>query len=495
MNVSQARSIRLALPESVGWTVAGAGALAVFATYWDEAWHTDVGRDSAWAAPHVLLYGSVGVVGLGIAFWGLRVLALTRSLRLVLAHASLLAAGMGALGALAAAPIDALWHETYGRDAVLWSPPHMLVVLASTTLTLGVLAGLPPSARALRVAVGVLLLANAATVVFEYEADVPQFSEVLYLPLLLLVGLPVVWLIREFIPVPAPATTVVLGYVMLRLAVALGLVLVGRSAPDLPVAVIGLAAYDLPLRNTISRLGAATAATSALAWSASALALASPAATAVALAALPLGLLALLVLILSSRKRWVLGAVLPLSGLASMVTANEAAEAHDPGQGPMITSVSMRVVTEATGEVRITITSAEHCNDLTAERVVARRAGETVSGRLEKSGRCIFDGRLTLPGGGRWFVYAEFDHGGSPAESWVPVEGMSVHAVDTDRLLYVPAGNGDAMSAGQVTAGGFVYAAGLTLLYIGIRAKRVTAAVPLRTGGERRSHVCGMGGL
>jgi hypothetical protein len=40
-----------------------AGAAALFATYWDDAWHTDLGRDSPTIPPHLLLYASVAVIG------------------------------------------------------------------------------------------------------------------------------------------------------------------------------------------------------------------------------------------------------------------------------------------------------------------------------------------------------------------------------------------------------------------------------------------------
>ena len=457
-----------------------AGLLAVFATYWDEAWHTDVGRDSAWAAPHLLLYGSVAVVGLGVGYWGLRVLMRTRSVRATLAHPPLLAAGSGALGALAAAPIDTFWHEAYGRDAVLWSPPHMLVVLASTSLVLGVLAGLPRHARALRAAVGVLLLANVATVVFEYEADVPQFSEVLYLPLLLLVGLPTVWLIRELVPLRAPAATVVFGYVVLRLVVVAGLLSLGRSTPDLPIAVIGLAAVDLPLERTASRLGAATIATSVLAWAASALSFASPEAADVAVAAVPAAALGLIAVMSGSRAHLTAGAV-AMVGVALVTVEEEPAEAHDPGQGTPVTSVNMRVRTSSNGALTISATAGAHCEDLTASRVVARRAGTTVVGRLDRRGECRFRGRLTLPDEGRWFLYVELRHAGSPAEAWVPVEAGSAGTLDRKRVLYVPADTTGSVTAGQVAAGGAVYAGGLALLYTGLRA-----ATSARIRGSQR---------
>lgn len=472
MTVSVGAADQLTLPRSLGWTMAVAGGFAIYATYWDEAWHTDIGRDTAWAPPHLLLYGSVAVVGVGVGVWGLRALIGTRSLRAALTCPPLSAASLGAVGALAAAPVDAFWHEAYGRDAVLWSPPHMLVVLASTALVLGVLAGLPPGAGALRAALGVLLLANAATVVFEYEADVPQFSETLYLPILLVVGLPVVWLVRDMVPLRAPTVTVVSGYVALRLGVAAGLLVAGRSTPDLPLAVMGLAAYDLPLRRTTSRLAAAAAATAALAWSASALSLASPAPGAVAVTALPLVLGGLLVLTISLRRHPAMGATLLLAALALDVTVPETAEAHDPGQGETITSVQMRAVTTATGDIRITTASAAHCDDLVAEGIVARRAGETVRGRLDEASRCTFRGRLTLPDRGRWFLYAEFDHAGTSAEAWIPVEAMTSATLGGERPLYASAGTSGGISLSKVISGGLVYAGGLALLLNGLRAAR-----------------------
>ena len=46
------------------------GAAGIFATYWDESWHTDIGRDSFWTPAHLLLYGAMAVVGVSIAVWG-----------------------------------------------------------------------------------------------------------------------------------------------------------------------------------------------------------------------------------------------------------------------------------------------------------------------------------------------------------------------------------------------------------------------------------------
>ncbi len=461
------------LPVVIGWPIAVAGLLAVFATYWDEAWHTDGGWDSALAAPHLLLYGSIAVVGLGVASWGLRVLIASRSFRVTLAQPPLLAATLGALGALIAAPIDAAWHEAYGRDAVLFSPPHMLVVLASTGLVLGVLAGLPAGARTLRASVGVLMLANAAAVVFEYEADVPQFSEVYYLPLLLLVGLPAVWVVREAVPMRFPATAVVLGYAALRLAISGALLALGRSTPDLPIAVLGLAALDLPLRRATMRVAAAAVATSILAWVASVGSLVSPVALDVGRIAAPVIVAGSLYVLVASRRGLLVAPMTVLLAVAVLTLGSpQRAEAHDPGQGKPVARLQLTSTTDAAGRVVLDAKVAEHCDDLEPRAVVGRRAGDVVTSALEPTGACGFRGALSLPEEGRWFVYAEFIHASEPVEAWLPVDVGMPGTLAEDRDLYVPAGEGVDVTTTQVLFGGLIYGLGFGLLGMGVRATR-----------------------
>jgi hypothetical protein len=40
--------------------IALGGVAAVLGLYWDDAWHTDVGRDTFFAPPHLLLYPGSG---------------------------------------------------------------------------------------------------------------------------------------------------------------------------------------------------------------------------------------------------------------------------------------------------------------------------------------------------------------------------------------------------------------------------------------------------
>lgn len=132
--------------------------------------------------------------------------------------------------------------------------------------------------------------------------------------------------------------------------------------------------------------------------------------------------------------------------------------------------VSGRQITMTTGV-------ALHCDNLEPERLVARRAGKTVSGDLirvdsEEAGSCSFVGQISPPDDGRWFTYVEFNHDDEAVEAWLPVEAGRDGMVTLDGELYRPAGGGDSVSAAQVVYGGLIYLAGFALLAVGLSAAR-----------------------
>lgn len=461
---------RLALPGWLGWSMVAAGLFAVFATYWDEAFHTDVGRDSAFSAPHLLLYGSVAVVGAGVAVWGIRVLLVTRSVRASLAHPPLLSAAVGASTTLLAGGIDIAWHTAYGRDAVLWSPPHILAVFGTVALTLGVVSAVHPGAVALRAAASVLVLANGAAVVFEYEADVPQFSEVYYLPVLLAAVLGVAYAVDRLVPHRFAVTLVVLGYAVTRLAISAGLTALDRSAPDLPLAILGLAAWDLPLRSRIERAAAAATTMSWLAWLASTADLASPTPDAL----LPTALTATVVLVVLMVRRISLRTASALTAfvLGGLVLSSnpEPAAAHDPGQGTVVATITL-TGTVSGREITMTASGEEHCDDLQPRNLIARRAGDVVTGPLRQTGTpCTFEGEVAVPADGKWFTYAEFNHDGTTVEAWLPLEAGDDDSTTEARVLYEPAGSTGGTSVSQVVFGGLLYALGVVVVLVGLRS-------------------------
>jgi hypothetical protein len=112
---------------------------------WDISWHSTIGRDTFWTAPHLLEQLGAIVAGSScgwlvlrttfggspeqraesVRFWGFR----------------------GPLGAwvtiwgtfvmITSAPFDNWWHNAYGLDVKIVSPPHMVLALGMISVELG----------------------------------------------------------------------------------------------------------------------------------------------------------------------------------------------------------------------------------------------------------------------------------------------------------------------------------------------------------------------
>jgi len=135
---------------SVPWYVVGvtAAATAVYiGVIWDISWHMTIGRDTFWSPPHLMTYLaailvaiSCGYVALktsfagsteerarSVGFWGLR------------APLGAWVCTWGALAMLTSAPFDNWWHNAYGLDVKIISPPHTLLSLGMFAIVLGAL--------------------------------------------------------------------------------------------------------------------------------------------------------------------------------------------------------------------------------------------------------------------------------------------------------------------------------------------------------------------
>jgi hypothetical protein len=191
-----------------GWAMAGALTglmfllIAAIGLYWDVAWHVDFGRDfgTLFTPPHVtILFGLGGLIFasiISIAF------ATAQEAPTKLRFGSLrvpwggLLLGVMGLGAIAAFPLDNLWHWAYGLDVTLWSPTHLQLVTGGSMGAFAVmllLAEAKPFSRPngfgrfwLIVACGAVLTA-ASTFQGEFDFRVPQFNPV-YLPILTMAG-------------------------------------------------------------------------------------------------------------------------------------------------------------------------------------------------------------------------------------------------------------------------------------------------------------------
>ncbi len=122
-----------------------AAVLIAVGLIWDIAWHRSVGRDTFWTPPHLVEYVAAIIVGAScgwlilkssvrgteaergrmVRFWGF--------------HGPLGAwvAVWGSLAMLASAPFDDWWHNAYGLDVKIVSPPHMLLGAGMTAIIVG----------------------------------------------------------------------------------------------------------------------------------------------------------------------------------------------------------------------------------------------------------------------------------------------------------------------------------------------------------------------
>jgi hypothetical protein len=134
---------------------------AMVGGHWDISWHRSIGRDAFWTAPHIAIYlcgvlagissgylilsttfgrrkrgaePGAGTVGAGtdqnpasttVRMWGFR------------GPLGAFVAAWGGVAMLTSAPFDDWWHNAYGLDVKIISPPHALLVLGMLAVQLG----------------------------------------------------------------------------------------------------------------------------------------------------------------------------------------------------------------------------------------------------------------------------------------------------------------------------------------------------------------------
>jgi hypothetical protein len=130
------------------WTIPAlviAATLVSIGLSWDISWHLTIGRDTFWTPAHVAIY--LGGAGGGfISGWlAIRTTYLASpveragSVGLWGGHAPFGAwvAIWGAVAMITSAPFDNWWHNAYGLDVKIISPPHVLLFLGVVGLRLG----------------------------------------------------------------------------------------------------------------------------------------------------------------------------------------------------------------------------------------------------------------------------------------------------------------------------------------------------------------------
>jgi hypothetical protein len=137
--------------ESVPWTIWCMVAGIVSGTIggpWDISWHMSIGRDTFWTPAHIMIQMTGVLVGIACAYM---ILTATFGHDTATQNASVKIWGFrGPLGAfiavwgcmamLTSAPFDNWWHNAYGLDVKIVSPPHTLLSLGSLAIKIGLMA-------------------------------------------------------------------------------------------------------------------------------------------------------------------------------------------------------------------------------------------------------------------------------------------------------------------------------------------------------------------
>ncbi len=128
------------------YSVVLASTCIVVGLIWDVSWHRTVGRDTFWTLAHVLEQVAAVIAGLTCGWLALRTSfgpdtgARAQSVRFWKYFYAPLGAWVciwGTLMMITSAPFDNWWHNAYGLDVRIISPPHMILAAGMTGIQFG----------------------------------------------------------------------------------------------------------------------------------------------------------------------------------------------------------------------------------------------------------------------------------------------------------------------------------------------------------------------
>ena len=177
-----------------------ASTCVIVGVMWDISWHTTIGRDSFWTPAHMAIYLGGLVAGVACGWVALRTTfagtAEERAASVRFWHYFQAPLGAwvciwGTFAMLTSAPFDNWWHNAYGLDVRILSPPHTVLALGIGAIQFGaLLMTLAPQNRAgdgaarrygtlYAIAAGLLLL-NATIMTSEYQRRIFMHSALFY---------------------------------------------------------------------------------------------------------------------------------------------------------------------------------------------------------------------------------------------------------------------------------------------------------------------------
>lgn len=130
------------------WCAVAATTSSMVGIHWDISWHRSIGRDTFWTPAHVAIYLCGVLAGISC---GYLILTTTFSKAAVALRDSAVSvwgfrgplgafvAAWGGIAMLTSAPFDDWWHNAYGLDVKVISPPHMVLAVGMFAVQLGAL--------------------------------------------------------------------------------------------------------------------------------------------------------------------------------------------------------------------------------------------------------------------------------------------------------------------------------------------------------------------
>src|SRR5258706_6861692 len=141
-----ARAETAAIPWFV-WCSVLAVTSAMVGAHWDISWHRSIGRDTFWTPAHIAIYMCGVLAGISC---GYLILDTTFRAASPLRDAAVniwgfrgplgaFIAAWGGIAMIVSAPWDDWWHNAYGLDVKVLSPPHVLLIAGILAVETGAL--------------------------------------------------------------------------------------------------------------------------------------------------------------------------------------------------------------------------------------------------------------------------------------------------------------------------------------------------------------------
>jgi hypothetical protein len=127
------------------WCAALAVTSVTIGAHWDVSWHRSIGRDTFWTPAHMAIYACGILAGICCGYLILNT-TFRRPREFVPSSVGVFGfraplgaflAAWGGVAMLTSAPFDNWWHNAYGLDVKIISPPHTLLMLGIFAVDIG----------------------------------------------------------------------------------------------------------------------------------------------------------------------------------------------------------------------------------------------------------------------------------------------------------------------------------------------------------------------